>query len=179
MPEATYRPGDIAMVSPNNLRILAVVKVPGNDPAEARWEFIHGGSAPIDVEVGPVLGNVTDIAELRGILAEVDLAHLPVQLEEARAEAASLARWKEEAMPVMDGLQELGKALHIPLGQRITGPAALEAVNQLRTAAQDFLDAYDRVGCEVWWPDEVDPLRKVLDRMTAITITPTTQETHQ
>lgn len=162
MPEATYRPGDIADIE-GDIGVYVSETSPMS-PQESFWALLDGTKVPAarDWQVGPVLGNVADIAELRGILAEVDLAHLPVQLEEARAEAASLARWKEEAMPVMDGLQELGKALHIPLGQRITGPAALEAVNQLRTAAQDFLDAYERVGSEVWWPDEVDALREAL-----------------
>lgn len=37
-------------------------------------------------------------------------------------------------------------------------------IAELRGAAQAFLDAYDAVGIEVWWPDEVEPLREVLER---------------
>lgn len=48
------------------------------------------------------------------------------------AEVEKLTRWKNEATPVMDGLQELGRALDIPLGARITGTDALAAVEQLR-----------------------------------------------
>jgi hypothetical protein len=47
-------------------------------------------------------------------------------------ELRHLRRWKNEAMPVMDGLQELGRALDIPLGHSITGPDALAAVEQLQ-----------------------------------------------
>lgn len=47
------------------------------------------------------------------------------------AEVDRLARWKDEAMPVMDGLQDLGRALDLPLGERTTGPAALAAVESL------------------------------------------------
>lgn len=43
-----------------------------------------------------------------------------------------LTRWKAEAMVVMDGLQELGEALGMPLGARITGPDALAEVRRLR-----------------------------------------------
>lgn len=42
-----------------------------------------------------------------------------------------LLRWKAEALPVLDGLQELGRALDLPLGIRITGPQALAAVERL------------------------------------------------
>lgn len=48
------------------------------------------------------------------------------------AEVNRLQRWKDEAMPVMDGLQELGRALDIPLGHSITGPDALAAVQDLQ-----------------------------------------------
>jgi hypothetical protein len=164
MTESTYRPGDFAMVKWDEDTEKIAVCIDNGPTARPTWMALTHEWTVMPHAVGPILGNVSDIAELRGILAEVDLAHLPVQLEEARGEVASLARWKEEAMPVMDGLQELGKALRLPLGQRITGPAALEAVQQLHDAAQAFLDAYDAVGCEVWWPDEVEPLREVLER---------------
>lgn len=48
------------------------------------------------------------------------------------AEVEQLTRWKTEALPVMDGLQELGRALGLPLGTRITGPDALAEVRRLR-----------------------------------------------
>lgn len=61
-------------------------------------------------------------------------------VRELLAEVDQLARWKNEAMPVMDGLQELGRALDIPLGHSITGPDALAAVQKLR----DTLDRKNR-----------------------------------
>ena len=51
---------------------------------------------------------------------------------ELLAEIERLNRWQAEALPVMDGLQELGSALGLPLGERITGPAAVDAVEKLR-----------------------------------------------
>ena len=51
---------------------------------------------------------------------------------ETARERDELRRWKTEALPVLDGLQELGKALGLPLGSRITGQEALAAVERLR-----------------------------------------------
>ena len=61
-------------------------------------------------------------------------------LEKADAEVERLTRWQSEAMTVMDGLQELGSALGLPLGYRITGPAAVAAATTLR-AERDALAA--------------------------------------
>ena len=52
----------------------------------------------------------------------------------------SLERWKFEAIEVMSGLRELGKALGLGLGVQITGPAALAEVARL-TAERDALAA--------------------------------------
>ena len=52
----------------------------------------------------------------------------------------SLERWKVEALEVMSGLRELGKALGLGLGVQITGPAALAEVERL-TAERDALIA--------------------------------------
>lgn len=41
-------------------------------------------------------------------------------------EVERLRRWKAEALPVIDGLQDVGHALGLPLGTRITGPEAAE-----------------------------------------------------
>lgn len=60
------------------------------------------------------------------------------------AEVRRLRYWKDEASEVMTGLQELGNALGLPLGQRITGMEACEAVYALkaeRDAALAKLDA--------------------------------------
>ena len=56
------------------------------------------------------------------------------------SEVERLERWKAEALEVMSGLQELGKALGLGLGVQITGPAALAEVARL-TAERDALAA--------------------------------------
>ena len=64
---------------------------------------------------------------------EIDALWLVEQVER-------LERWKAEALEVMSGLQELGKALGLGLGVQITGPAALAEVARL-TAERDALAA--------------------------------------
>jgi hypothetical protein len=54
----------------------------------------------------------------------------------AEAEVERLADWKASALPVMDGLQELGKSLGLPLGARITGPLAYVAAETLNARAE-------------------------------------------
>ena len=56
---------------------------------------------------------------------------------ETARERDELRRWKAEALPVLDGLQELGKALGLPLGSRITGTEALAAVERLTRERDD------------------------------------------
>lgn len=64
---------------------------------------------------------------------------------EELAEVDRLRRWKAEAIPVIMGLQDLGRALDLRLGENITGPAALAAVNRLR----DQVAAVEKLH----WPD--------------------------
>ena len=45
-----------------------------------------------------------------------------------------LRRWKREAIPVMLGIQDIGRALDLPLGTNITGPDALVAIERLKEA---------------------------------------------
>ena len=56
------------------------------------------------------------------------------------SEVERLERWKAEALEVISGLQELGKALGLRPGVQITGPAALAEVARL-TAERDALRA--------------------------------------
>ena len=49
------------------------------------------------------------------------------------ADLDRLQRWKAEALVLFDGLQDLGRALDLPLGTLVTGPRAIEAAEQLRT----------------------------------------------
>lgn len=68
----------------------------------------------------------------------------PLDLDAIRAsrrtsmagEVERLARWKAEALPVLVGLQELGRALGLPLGERITGQSAAEAAQALLARAE-------------------------------------------
>ena len=66
-------------------------------------------------------------------------------VRERLAEVDRLSHWKAEALPVITGLQELGAALGIPLGKRITGPDALEAVKALTARAEAAEQAVQRV----------------------------------
>ena len=61
------------------------------------------------------------------------------------AEVDRLTRWKAEALPVMTGLQELGKALGLTLGESITGPSAVDAAHALRARAEAAEQAVERV----------------------------------
>ncbi len=55
-------------------------------------------------------------------------------------EIVGLQRWKDEALEVISGLQELGRALDLRLGTSITGPRAVEAVNALKAERDDLAD---------------------------------------
>lgn len=57
---------------------------------------------------------------------------LPVtSVADLAAEVEQLRVWKREALTVTTGLQDLGKALGVPLGHRITGPDATERAQAL------------------------------------------------
>ena len=91
----------------------------------------------------------------------------------------SLERWKVEALEVMSGLRELGKALGLGLGVQITGPAALAEVARLTAERDALAAAHARESEKVWKVEEVmddiegsDPttwerLRDALDTMGA------------
>lgn len=73
----------------------------------------------------------------------------------ARAEAAE--DWKAQALPVISGLQVLGKALGLRLGTSITGPDAAEAARSLKSRAEaaeaeahNVQADYDRRGERLW-----------------------------
>lgn len=66
-------------------------------------------------------------------------------VRERLAEVDRLSHWKAEALPVIDGLQELGAELGIRLGGRITGPDALAAVKALTARAEAAEQAVQRV----------------------------------
>ena len=67
----------------------------------------------------------------------------------------SLERWKFEAIEVMSGLRELGKALGLGLGVQITGPAALAEVARLTAERDALAAAHARESEKVWKVEEV------------------------
>lgn len=66
-----------------------------------------------------------------------------------------LQRWKADAADSMMGLQDLGRVLDVPLGQRITGAAGVEAATHLRDRAMAA-------------EDECDQLRATVERVQAL-----------
>ena len=57
-------------------------------------------------------------------------------MDRLREEVERLRRWKMEASEVILGLQDLGKALGVPLGRSITGPLAAEIAGELRVRTE-------------------------------------------
>lgn len=93
--------------------------------------------------------------------AEYIAAAQPATILALIAEVRRLQRWKTEALPVMDGLHELGKALSIPLGKRITGPLAVEAVERLNTEVKQLRDELEgEPECPGCW---VQTIAEILD----------------
>ncbi len=79
-------------------------------------------------------------------------------VRERLAEVDRLSHWKAEALPVIDGLQELGAELGIRLGGRITGPDALAAVKALTARAKAAEQVVRRVRrlAEAWATQPTD-----------------------
>lgn len=65
--------------------------------------------------------------------------------QETARERESLRRWKDEALPVLDGLQELGDVLRLPLGSQITGPEALTAAARLTRERDELRAEFERL----------------------------------
>ncbi len=91
----------------------------------------------------------------------------------AEAERDRLARWKSEAWPVMEGMQDLGKALGLPLGERITGPAAVEAADVLRAELDELREQNQRFaarlgGYATTMQGQLDPLFQMLGKLRAL-----------
>lgn len=73
------------------------------------------------------------------------IAHAPSDIAALLAEVERLARWKAEATPLFEGLQDLGRALQVPLGAVVTGPEAIVAADRLRARAEAAESALERV----------------------------------
>jgi hypothetical protein len=89
-------------------------------------------------------GSITmmDLAESMSEAIEEHLAErlevVTTRAESAEAERDQLRRWKDEALPVIAGLQELGRALGLRLGVTITGPEGVKAAEELRAERDDL-----------------------------------------
>lgn len=55
------------------------------------------------------------------------------------SELDRLRQWKAEATSLFDGLQDLGRALGLPLGTLVTGPDAVRAAEVLRAERDEAL----------------------------------------
>ncbi|GAA5154722.1 hypothetical protein GCM10023340_38740 [Nocardioides marinquilinus] len=73
----------------------------------------------------------------------VALRNAAPALVAAARERGRLFRWKVEATEIFEGLQDLGRALGLPLGTLVTGPAAVAAADalQVRLCAIEALAA--------------------------------------
>lgn len=78
------------------------------------------------------LAELRALAERREAAETVNAELIRTAVPELLDEIERLTRWRAEAMTVMDGLQDLGQALGLPLGERVTGPVALMEVLHLR-----------------------------------------------
>lgn len=78
---------------------------------KAAWDGVLDPGEALAIEVGRIVA---------GVVAEVE------------QERDQLRRWRAEAMPVLAGLQHLGRALGLPLGEVITGPRAAAVATTLR-----------------------------------------------
>jgi hypothetical protein len=78
---------------------------------------------------GTPIGRPLTVEQIDALTDSV-LAALPARPVEAQ-EVERLRRWKAEVLPVIAGLQGLGRALGVGLGERITGESAAEKARTL------------------------------------------------
>ena len=106
------------------------------DPAliRATDELDERGDFPCCTTPAPVGAGLDLDAVPR--LARLVLVDALDRAESAEAEVRRLTRWQFEAMSVMAGLQGLGSALGMRLGESITGHAAAEAARALTARAE-------------------------------------------
>lgn len=75
-------------------------------------------------------------------LNQREIEALVVHANQFRAERDRLAKWKQEALEVISGLQEVGKALGIRPGVQITGREAVDAALDLRNQATTWMTGW-------------------------------------
>jgi hypothetical protein len=75
--------------------------------------------------------------------------------DQVAAERDRLLAWKQEAMEVMSGLEELGRALGIPLGVSVTARAVVDAALSLRQGgSQDPTNEEIEAGMQAMYENE-------------------------
>lgn len=90
------------------------------------------------------------LAEIKARAEDATPEDVPWLVEEVER----LEAWKAEAIEVMTSLPELGKALGLPLGVQITGPAALAEVARLTAERDAFRKREECLSNEVeWWKE--------------------------
>lgn len=99
------------------------VAVTEDDERAAKADAVAATAWPGGPETDNALADAALIAAMRN--------HLPALLDAAR-ERDRLARWKAEALPVMAGVQELGRALGVDLGEIITARESVDLALDLR-----------------------------------------------
>ena len=124
---------------------IAAIRARVDAATDGPWEasethhYHEGTFHAVYAEVEPNVASGVDPAD-----AEL-IAHARTDIPDLLAEVERLTRWKREALPVLDGLQELGRALDLPLGTRITGAEALAAVERLTTERDALAAQVERV----------------------------------
>ena len=104
-----------------------------------------------ELELGPVMARYSralDAKPSKGPITDSGIAAITdsvSDIPQLLAEIERLADWKASALTVMDGLQELGQALGLPLGERITGPLACAAAQALNGRAEAAEEAIARM----------------------------------
>ena len=116
----------------------------GAEHAERRYE---GGRCvrwcePVNDEFRETFKDAD--AELIALLRNTS-AELVERVKAAEAEVERLSRWQSDALPVIDGLQELGRSLGLILGDSVTGPKARAAAEALKARAETAEAAIARV----------------------------------
>lgn len=131
----------------------------GDGPrAEANAAYIAAASPDVVLGLLDRLAAVEAEHERRYERLRVDSNLAAAQRAKAENERDRLARWKAEALPVLDGLQEIGRALDLPLGTRVTGPQALKAIEALLAERDRLAAAVERVEALVF-SDQSDQFR--------------------
>jgi hypothetical protein len=129
---------------------------------EQHWSAMAGWRDEQRRAGGRAVSGLTD--------AERDVLHATPVTEDAvveivRGRVERLERWKAEALPVIAGLQEVGRALGLRLGEQITGRAAVDAALDLRNE-RDALAT--RLGAVEALAERTDRETSVIDHLVAL-----------